>query len=463
MYQYQLLCHIRTFIVSGDSVWTENKSKEEEESGSHDRMKSEDAGARFAHCVPMRALVFPAVLNNNAYQPSQLLTILRAVIVTFYWVMVKLVVSPVEGLLRINGWWAELRLTAGLTFSTIKCGKVFNCAIPMRIRFPREVPAHVVVAQIMDMDASERDFCEWRKEQGQANALLLSGSGDAELYSGDAELYSDKAEKERRAAVVVVIELSSDGDESEKERSALHTVPVVQRIVGKKVESETLSSTVGPLPLLDTPSALPLPDCLYGPLHRLHQDLDQPSAQGKQWWPLEGCPYGQSRDQSVGTQQQASKGLPQLGGPHNGGASSPGAFGPAMVLGRLLREPWREDGEGEVGDGEGGCFGVCRSGIETVLTFGLTVASSTYLHGSPQELPRHYMCPATLVGSTIPLHFSHLCDIPPLKTLTETEMLGHSDTQMLKPTDAQTDAQTLRYNTKKGGQMKLGVVIKVES
>ncbi|KAF8259564.1 hypothetical protein EI94DRAFT_1707017 [Lactarius quietus] len=250
-----------------------------------------------------------------------LLTVLRAVVVTFYWVMVKLVVSPVEGLLRINGWRAELRLTASLTFSTIERGEVFDRAIPMQIQFPREVPARVVVAQITEMDASERDFCEWRKEQGRANALSLRGGGDAELYG-------DEAEKERRAA-----ELSGDGDEAEKERSALHAVPAVQRIVRKKVESETLSSTVDPLPLLDTPLALPLPDCSYGPLHRLHQDSDQPSAQGKRWWPLEGCPYGQSRDQSVGTQQQASKGLPWLGGPHNGGASSPGAFDPAMVLG----------------------------------------------------------------------------------------------------------------------------------
>ncbi|KAF8269026.1 hypothetical protein EI94DRAFT_1699832 [Lactarius quietus] len=252
-----------------------------------------------------------------------LLAVLHAVVVTFYWVMVKLVVSPVEGLLRINGWQAELRLTAGLTFSTIERGEVFDHAIPMRIRFPREVPV-ISLQDIGNVFCDNRysvDFCEWRKEQGRANALSLRGGGDAELYG-------DEAEKERRAA-----ELSGDGDEAEKERSALHAVPAVQRIVGNKVESETLSSTVGPLPLLDTPLALPLPDCLYGPLHRLHQDSDQPSAQGKRWRPLEGCPYGQSRDQSVGTQQQASKGLPWLGGPHNGGASSPGAFDPAMVLG----------------------------------------------------------------------------------------------------------------------------------
>ncbi|KAF8271534.1 hypothetical protein EI94DRAFT_1698080 [Lactarius quietus] len=195
----------------------------------------------------------------------ELLTILHAVVVTFYWVMVKLVVNPVEGLLRINGWQAELRLTASLTFSTIEHSKVFNHAIPMRIRFAQEVPAHIVVAQITEMDASEcleeweegTDFCEWRKEQGQANTSLLSGGGDAELYS-------DEVEKERQAA-----ELSGDGDEDEKERLALHAVPVVQRM-----------------------------------------------------------------DQSMGTQQQALKGLPWLGGPHNGGTSLPGAFSPAMVLGR---------------------------------------------------------------------------------------------------------------------------------
>ncbi|KAF8259930.1 hypothetical protein EI94DRAFT_1706689 [Lactarius quietus] len=130
-----------------------------------------------------------------------LLTILHAVVVTFYWVMVKLVVSPVEGLLRINGWRVELRLTASLTFSTIEHGEVLNRVIHMQIRFPWE------------------DFCEWRKEQGRANALSLSGGGDAELYG-------DETEKERRAA-----ELSSDSDEAEKERSALHAVPAVQRMI----------------------------------------------------------------------------------------------------------------------------------------------------------------------------------------------------------------------------------------
>ncbi|KAF8271794.1 hypothetical protein EI94DRAFT_1697816 [Lactarius quietus] len=116
-----------------------------------------------------------------------LLTVLRAVVVTFYWVMVKLVVSPVEGLLQINGWRAELRLTASLTFSTIERGKVFDRTIPMRIWFPREVPT---CSEEWEEGA---DFCEWRKEQGQANALSLRGGGDAELYG-------DEAEKERRAA-----------------------------------------------------------------------------------------------------------------------------------------------------------------------------------------------------------------------------------------------------------------------
>ena len=37
------------------------------------------------------------------------------------------------------------------------------------------------------------------------------------------------------------------------------------------LELEILSRTVGPLPLLNTPSALPLPACSCGPLHRLQE------------------------------------------------------------------------------------------------------------------------------------------------------------------------------------------------
>ncbi|KAH9048633.1 hypothetical protein EDB83DRAFT_2317380 [Lactarius deliciosus] len=50
-------------------------------------------------------------------------------------------------------------------------------------------------------------------------------------------------------------------------------------------ESESLSGTVGPLPLLDTPSALPLPACSYGPLHRAQEDSDLPPALGKRRGP----------------------------------------------------------------------------------------------------------------------------------------------------------------------------------
>ncbi|KAF8268977.1 hypothetical protein EI94DRAFT_1699853 [Lactarius quietus] len=63
--------------------------------------------------------------------------------------VIKIVVVPVEGLLCMNDWWAELRLTAGLTFATIERGEVFDRAIPMRIRFPWEL-------HIMEMDTSER-------------------------------------------------------------------------------------------------------------------------------------------------------------------------------------------------------------------------------------------------------------------------------------------------------------------
>ncbi|KAF8271902.1 hypothetical protein EI94DRAFT_1697898 [Lactarius quietus] len=80
---------------------------------------------------------------------------LGVVIVAVYWLVLKLVVVPVEGLLCMNGWWVELRLTAGFTFVTIQCGKVFDCMIPMWMRFPQELHAHAVVVQIVEMDASE--------------------------------------------------------------------------------------------------------------------------------------------------------------------------------------------------------------------------------------------------------------------------------------------------------------------
>ncbi|KAI9430575.1 hypothetical protein H4582DRAFT_2063656 [Lactarius indigo] len=86
-------------------------------------------------------------------------------------------------------------------------------------------------------------------------------------------------------------------------------VPTVKK---PSPESKSLSRTVGPLPLLDTLLALPLPACLYGPLHQLQEDLGLPLALGKQWRPHEGCPCGQSRDQCVLTQLQASQGLPWL-------------------------------------------------------------------------------------------------------------------------------------------------------
>ncbi|KAF8268035.1 hypothetical protein EI94DRAFT_1700552 [Lactarius quietus] len=113
-------------------MWTKNKSKEEKESRKPDRMKSKDTGTR-----------------------TMLLAALRIVVVAMYWLVLKLVVVPVEGLLHMNGWQAELRLTAGLTFATIKCSEVFDCAIPMRIWFPQELRAHAVVVQIVEMDVSD--------------------------------------------------------------------------------------------------------------------------------------------------------------------------------------------------------------------------------------------------------------------------------------------------------------------
>ncbi|KAF8266982.1 hypothetical protein EI94DRAFT_1802298 [Lactarius quietus] len=128
-------------------------------------------GARFPHRVPTWAFVFPHACRLN-HSPTHLLipsphpscfllstssisTILRAVAVVLYWLIVKLIVNPVEGLLWVNGWQAELRLTVRLTFSTDSRGEIFDCAIPVWVQFLQELPVCNVVAQITDMDATE--------------------------------------------------------------------------------------------------------------------------------------------------------------------------------------------------------------------------------------------------------------------------------------------------------------------
>ena len=59
--------------------------------------------------------------------------------------------------MRTNGWRAELTLTARLRFSAHSRGEMFDRAIPLRIRFPRETfPARAVEAQIEELDVAGR-------------------------------------------------------------------------------------------------------------------------------------------------------------------------------------------------------------------------------------------------------------------------------------------------------------------
>ncbi|KAF8259266.1 hypothetical protein EI94DRAFT_1813590 [Lactarius quietus] len=82
----------------------------------------------------------------------------RALFFAFCWLFVKLVVEPMEALMRANGWRAELTLTARLTFSTAERGESFNRAIPLRARFPRgqNFSARTVEEQLVEMDVAER-------------------------------------------------------------------------------------------------------------------------------------------------------------------------------------------------------------------------------------------------------------------------------------------------------------------
>jgi phosphopantothenate synthetase len=59
--------------------------------------------------------------------------------------------------MRTNGWRAELTLTARLGLSAHSRGETFDRAIPLRIRFPREMfPASAVEAQVEELDVAER-------------------------------------------------------------------------------------------------------------------------------------------------------------------------------------------------------------------------------------------------------------------------------------------------------------------
>lgn len=51
----------------------------------------------------------------------------------------------------------ELTLTTRLLFSTDSRGEIFDRAIPLRIRFPRETsPARALDARIEDLEVAER-------------------------------------------------------------------------------------------------------------------------------------------------------------------------------------------------------------------------------------------------------------------------------------------------------------------
>ena len=59
--------------------------------------------------------------------------------------------------MRANDWRVELTLTARLRFSTHLCAEAFNCAVPLRIRFPREaILRHAVEAQLEELEVAER-------------------------------------------------------------------------------------------------------------------------------------------------------------------------------------------------------------------------------------------------------------------------------------------------------------------
>ncbi|KAI9435863.1 hypothetical protein H4582DRAFT_2059328 [Lactarius indigo] len=139
------------------------------------------------------------------------------------------------------------------------------------------------------------------------------------------------------------------------------------------LESESLSGTVGPLPLLDTLSALPLPACSYGPLHRLQEDSGLPPALGKRRRPHEGCPCGQSRDQCVLTQLQASRGLPRL---NKRPAQANSALQPTLL--GISNKPRLVTGEftSHHPEGDGGYFPDALAGHRGVATVGLHLRTS---------------------------------------------------------------------------------------
>ncbi|KAF8263342.1 hypothetical protein EI94DRAFT_1704053 [Lactarius quietus] len=157
---YSLLWVALIVIFAWDGMWTKNKSKEEKESRKPDCVKSKDTGTRDAvahishpcidstthlHTSSPSCPPFLSYKSSSNFGRTMLLAALHIVVVAIYWLVLNLVVIPVEGLLRMNSWRAELRLTAGLTFTTIEHGEVFDRAIPMRIWFPQELSLHCLL------------------------------------------------------------------------------------------------------------------------------------------------------------------------------------------------------------------------------------------------------------------------------------------------------------------------------
>ncbi|KAH9048636.1 hypothetical protein EDB83DRAFT_2522906 [Lactarius deliciosus] len=86
----------------------------------------------------------------------------------------------------------------------------------------------------------------------------------------------------QRGSMCVCHDIRGDVDKKSADPLERAFLPTVRK---PSPESESLSGTVGPPPLLDTPSALPLPACSYGPLHRAQEDSDLPPALGKRRGP----------------------------------------------------------------------------------------------------------------------------------------------------------------------------------
>jgi hypothetical protein len=162
-----------------------------------DHVNFSDTGARLACCAPPRALVcctrvdsnhppphilihhphrrhtptdYPGEYGKSYYRSfdqltylfSQFLTILRTTFVVVCWVVMRLVVEPLEALVSdfsassAGAYLRRCEQTAGAASSSSLC-EAFDRMLPLRLRFPRErVPARAVEAQIEEVEVAER-------------------------------------------------------------------------------------------------------------------------------------------------------------------------------------------------------------------------------------------------------------------------------------------------------------------